>query len=828
MTSERFAQLVVSEQVVGNIKEHRRLKAQAEAFVAQGRATDDAEVKELLKAAAQCKRRLPMLMYQAARFDESTSKTGNTARWRRQSTVQLNGLFMVDVDHVADPRLLVKQWVTTYGQGEGTTSHTTDHPTPSQRLAAFCEHYNLLLIHVTPGGQGLRLVARASADVGNLSDNQHRMGQLLGIDIDESCKDASRASFCPGFEDIIYINKELFNYEDKDYNQKFSPEYRGGNSKPTRGEDNGQQAATAERLIVEQLNAGYHGKSYNDIVNAWFARVCKGLPKAGDRHQSLYRLACDLRYITDFNPRLLARIIAQSEVGTEIVNERGAAEIEHIATDACALQRYRTTPRRMLDVLADAGVQLVAEKTVTGAEAEAPIDYGYWWERLAPLLSDSPGLRESVATLPDHHKLGGVLAAGAMLGTYLTRTWWTHFDGKDYRLSFLVYIIGDAASGKSFAGDMDRLLMAPMRAADNVGRKWEREYKEEVKRRNMSSKNAKTEAPEQQHPVIRYVPSTMSNAVLYRRLEDDIDREALGPDGEPMHLHLYTFEAELATALRAQQGSWAGKLDLECKSFQNELAGVDYANDQSANGIYQVNWNQVVTGTPEAMGRKVRPATVLDGLVTRLCLFPMPSNTYAMIERRQSVRDNDRECLLRQLGLWLEEVKGELHCERLVDFCYDYEKSLCEQARVEQDECLDYFRKRIPVIMIRYALVRMVLRQKEAALRGQTLVVDNSDLEFARLIGDWCLMAQMHLFGQQVMEALQREREQFTPRKRSTKIRDLYASLPDTFTQEDIKLQMPNTNRAYASNTVLRWLADGLVEKTNKRTYKKKYKEIPV
>jgi hypothetical protein len=256
-----------------------------------------------------------------------------------------------------------------------------------------------------------------------------------------------------------------------------------------------------------------------------------------------------------------------------------------------------------------------------------------------------------------------------MFGTYLTRCWWEHFDGKDYRLSFLVYIVGSAASGKSFITELDRLIMAPMQAADRVGREWERQYKEDMKKRAASSKNAKSEAPEQQHPVIRYVPSTISNAMLYRRLTDAVDNGSFGSDGQPLHLHCYTLEPELATALRAQTGSWAGKNDLELKSFHNEYAGVDFANDQSVNGIIQVNWNQVVSGTQEAMSRKIRPSTVLDGLVTRLCLFPMPQNDFAMIERRRVNRDHERESYLRSIGLKLEQVKGELKAERLVDFC---------------------------------------------------------------------------------------------------------------------------------------------------------------
>jgi hypothetical protein len=722
-------------------------------------------------------------------------------------------------------------------------------------LRTMCGALGILLVHVTPSGRGLRLVAKADASVGNIADNQAAFSATLGVEPDKACMDASRCSFCPMLEDILYINKsELFDYDNKEYDEKFGAQYRGNDSRPTAaaashgslsaghgagaashqgggadGKTNGKDSSQgAEDSSAERrLSEGYHGKSYEELCKQWFEVVLGGAPKAGDRHQSLYRLACDLRYICDFDPKLLARALEQCEVGKDIAAERGADELERIAADACALQRWRSIPKRFQRVLQAAGIQLDGGNEDAAPRQSAEIDYGYWWSRLEPLLSEGDGLYEAVKVLPEHHRMGGVLAAGAMLGTYLTRTWWEHFDGKDYRLSFLVYIIGSAASGKSFVPQMDALIMAPMLASDRVGREWERQYKEEMKKRAASTKNAKAEAPEQQHPVIRYVPSTISNAMLYRRLTDAVDNNTMGPDEQPMHLHCYTCEAELATALRAQQGSWAGKLDLECKSFQNEVAGVDYANDQSVNGIIQVNWNQVVTGTPDAMSRKIRPATVLDGLVTRLCIFPMPSNDYAMIERRRAYRDHNREMYLRSVGIWLEEVKGDLRADKLVDFCYQYEAQLAREAKIEEDLCLDYFRKRIPLIMMRYTLVRLVLKQKDRALKGESLEVGEADLEFARLIGDFCLMTQLHLFGQQVVEAMEREKSAFIPRKRSNKVKEAYALLPDTLTRETLVENGVAKDAKYASGLLMRWLKDGLVSKLDKDNYRKTYKEIP-
>ena len=817
MTSELFTQLTTSDNVVGRINAYRQhlpelkaMRKKVEELQTQLAANPDergikqeiAELTKKMQAITRIKGGLPLLCFQASTFEPTVSRggKGQLGRWRKQSAVKLNGLFMLDVDHVENPRELFRGLC-------------------GSEREAFCKKNGILLVHVTPSGEGLRFVAIADPGVGNLADNQGALAKALGVEKDKSCKDASRGSFCPKLDDILFIdNPKLFTYENPEYDEKFGNQYRGGDSRPS---------TNHKIMAAGSIEEGYHGKSYNEICAAWF-RQNGGRPQAGDRHQSLYKLACDIRYITDFDPKLLARVLAECEVGADIAAERGQAELDRIASDACALQRYRTIPKRFKAVLQDLGILDADAARDDDAKGQPEIDYGMWWARLKPLLEKSPGLQEAVVTLPDHLKLAGVLAAGAMFGTYLTRCWWEHFDGKDYRLSFLVYIIGAAASGKSFITELDRLIMAPMLASDRVGREWERQYKEEMKKRSASSKDAKAAAPDQQHPCIRYVPSTISNAMLYRRLTDAVDADAQTPDGQtPLHLHIYTMEPELATALRAQQGSWAGKNDLELKSFHNEYAGVDYANDQSVNGIIQVNWNQVVTGTPESMGRKIRPLMVLDGLVTRLVLFPMPENDFMMIDRRRAVRDHERECFLRSVGISLEQVRGELKAERLVDFCYDYEKRLTDEARIEEDYCLDYFRKRIPVIMMRYTLVRMVLRQLDDARKGEPLVVEDDDLEFARLIGDWCLMAQMRMFGNMVMEAQEREKSQFVPRKRSYKTRDAYAALPQNFKFEDLVRVGIAKNAKAASCVVLRWIADGLVESKNKG-YSKKFSEIPI
>lgn len=798
------------------------------------------------------KRCLPLLCFCAASFDvapapsdskDGRRRKGQTGRWRLQQSARLSGLFMVDYDHVGDPQQRVRRWLDAYRE-EHDEAASMDEATLRR---AFFGSLGVVLCHVTSSGEGLRLVGVAREERGNLAQNQAWLtSQLEGMTLDESCKDASRGSFCPGFEDIIYINKEkLFNYENPDYDEKFGPLYRGGNSRPaglpgsgaaarghataaTGGQPDGMAPGQGTAGsgdsdgLDERLKAGYHGKSYEEICDAWYEVVRKGKPSVGDRHQSLFDMALDLRYICDHDPQLLARVIGQCDVGQAVIAERGADEIARIASDACTRRQWRGLPGRVSRVLEAAGVHLAGDDDGEKPEAAPATDYDAYARRLLPLLSDSPGLREAVADMPDRLKLGGVLAATAMLGTYLTRTWWEHFDGRLYRLSFLTYIIGAAASGKSFLTHLDGLLMAPMKSADEVGRSAERQFKEQQKTRKANEK-----LPEQPHPVIRYCPSSTSNAILYRRLQDAIDPMLIDPTTDaPLHLHLITVESELATALRAQVGSWAGKNDLELKSFHNELAGVDYANTESTNGIMQVNWNQVVSGTMESLSRKIRPQNVLDGLVTRLSLFLMPQNDYQMLERRRYLRDHNRECYLRQLGILLEDIKGELKCPRLVDFCFQYEEELTRQASIEQDKCLDYFRKRIPVIMMRHTLVRMVLRQMDSLAKGHPLVEQDDDLEYARLIGDWTLEMQMTMFGQMVMDALEKEQEAFAPIKLRTKTRTAFNSLPSQFTRQELVDAgiAKNINTVYV--TLSRWLNSKLIEQTGDNQYKKLFKTL--
>ena len=299
--------------------------------------------------------------------------------------------------------------------------------------------------------------------------------------------------------------------------------------------------------------------------------------------------------------------------------------------------------------------------------------------RLKPLLAGP--YTDACQLVSDENILAAVFASGTMFNTLMTRCWYEHYDGQLTRLNPTTFIIGQPASGKSFADKLDSYIMAVMKNADAPARKAEREYKRQKKERDTSSKAQKGDALKQPEEMIRYLPSKTSNNVFFRRAENA--KEII--DGDVMHLHLYMFDSELDSAVGAQKSDWAGKHDLELKAFHNEYSGVDYANNDSVNDVIQVFWNQVITGTPVSLQKKFNMRNINDGFCTRVAITKMWPTKYRMMARGSQTVNHETEARLKEWGYRFDTMKGELKVQRLVDYCYD----LCAEYAEEAGEASD-------------------------------------------------------------------------------------------------------------------------------------------
>ena len=115
-----------------------------------------------------------------------------------------------------------------------------------------------------------------------------------------------------------------------------------------------------------------------------------------------------------------------------------------------------------------------------------------WGGQIESLFEDFPLLRDICKGLKRNQYPAALFVAGGLLMTLMTRCTYRFYHRPEElrRLNNSTLIIGDPASGKSFATRLFKLLAAPMVAADKAGIAAINRYKEEMK-----TKGANIEKP---------------------------------------------------------------------------------------------------------------------------------------------------------------------------------------------------------------------------------------------------------------------------------------------------------------------------------------------
>ena len=786
---------------------------------------DDAE-------AARQKKRLPAFIFQAT-FDVTRSKSGLEGRWRKQAATRLNGLCVLDIDHVEDPRQLFMSWgLTTTKTTKTTVAASSDLKKLSKVVPVVVEKESelssrILLVYVTPSGRGLKVVFKADPKVGNLIDNMNAMASKLGVEADQACKDASRMSFICTREDILFINEnELFDYEDKEFAEKFEPFYRGGNSQPTvrpaepAADADGGHAAVELRqdggrdgVVCQAAVETYHGVSYADIISEWLGG---SVPQPGDRHTTLLRLARDLRYICDRRADVVRRVLMQQQWVRDLAAEGDA--VDQTIKDACDYKYYATVPKQLRDALQKVGAvesEGQADDKTEGAEAQ-PLPLDEWGAAIGELFDSYPCLREALGGLPVAGRPAGLFVTGAFMGTLMTRTWYYFYHRPEElrRLNYCVMVIGDPASGKSFATRLYKLIAAPIKTADKVGYDALNRYKEE-----MRTKGSNKEKPKKPVVIIRDHPARTSNAQFIQDMNNAVEVV----DGEPMHLHLLTFDSELDNATLTQRGgSWIDKTSLELKAFHNEEDGQAYSNLDSVSGTFNVYWNFVYTGTPLSLQRKVTERNFGSGLSTRLAVIPLPPSDFKMMALEKPRTNYAEDEKLKEWAYRLDGVSGELPVWPLVEACWEWTRDHMAIAEINQDKPDELLLKRVPYYGISISVPFILMRHWDEWQEKHTFTIDEKDKALCELVLNIQYKCQHHWFGEYARKYFDDMlADPSVNRNRKTKTKQCYKTLPGNFTLDDV-VEKFECDRNNARVIVSRLKKDGLITSETKGQYKKK------
>ena len=757
---------------------------------------------------AALKRKLPAFIFQAT-FDETKSAKGKVGRWRKQAATRLTGLVVMDIDHVEDPMTLYQGWV---------------------EKGLDWEKLGIELIYITPSGKGLKIVFKARLDWGNLIDNQHTMAKVLGVEVDESCKDASRMSFICKESDILFINKELFTYENKEFGEKYDAEYRAGRSGAAAPAVVANKTVEQRTGNVGQMDAQpvgnplkWRGYEIQEIIDARYSEKvpCK---EDSNRHTESLKLATDLLLMLDGDKGQVLQIVKAQSWVQEIIDERNE-DVEQTVSSAadCVAQKEKKyassqPSKAMLEAIQKVCGRSYQEiikgisQTVVVSDDDISRWLWDWGEQIEGLFEEFPILKDICKGLKRNQYPAALFVAGGLMMTLMTRCTYRFYHRPEElrRLNNSTFIIGDPASGKSFATRLFKLLAAPIVAADKIGKDAINAYREQ-----MRTKGANKEKPKKPKVVVRVHPARTSNAQFIQDMVNSVEEV----DGQPMQLHMLTFDTELDNTVTVQKGgSWIDKQSLELKAFHNEEDGQAYSNNDSILQDFYVTWNFIYTGTPIALKKKVNEQNFGSGLATRLTCIPLPTTNFEMMTRERSV-DFDSDGRLKEWAFKLDRMKGLLTLDKIVDELYDWTARRMADAKDNDSKADEMLLKRCAYHGLNFSAPFIVMRHWEQMHQDGEFwcgefETDEVDWKLAELIVNIQYACQRHYFGAMAETYFEnKNREAAVNTRRNQKTYDGFQRLPELFTREDVIRCFNLHTDSAAWTKISRFLKDHLIEK---------------
>ena len=764
------------------------------------------------------KRDLPLIIF-IGNFDETLreykEKPGKPkrkpeiGRWRKKEGLRLNGLCVIDADHVVDGHdpENVRQWWQT-------TAKDLD-------LKAL----GMKMVFISASGNGVKIVFEARLEWGNLIDNQLKMAEMMGVRqyVDEKCKDGSRGHFITTEQDLIYIDEShLYDYYNEAFNEKWIKSYRSGHTQPTLFDNNSGNVATEKpAATASEGDMKYEGVAISKIISAWLGGE---VPPEGKRHDTMRDLARDIRYCLENTPAKVMKAFETQQWIQDLIAD--GDPVETTVEGACKQRYYNSKPQKLREALEKVGIK---ETTGTPAQntTQNELPLAEWGARIAEMFDVFPCLREACDGKPTEAYPAALFTSAAMFGTLLTRTWYYFYHKPEERrhLNYCIYIIGDPASGKSFAGPLYHNIMAPLRAEAEAGYKQLNNFKSRKNERETMKDSKKEGSIVKPSPVIRIAPPRTANGVFIEMMQNA--KEIVGQD--VMQLHMFTFDSELENSTLLQRGgAWIDKQVLELKAFHNEDDGQAFGNYESVMGEFFVYWNYVYTGTRVALNRKVTERNFGNGLSTRLACIPMPSTGFKMMERHPKTGDCQALETLRNWAFEIEKTSGELPIEKLVDECWEWCNEHMAISSVNNDRADEMLIKRVPYYGIGVSVPFIMMRHWDEWQEKRTLDIDDKDVALCALAMDIQYRTQHYFFGEYAKNYFDNcDSDKTVERVRHTKTTNCYEQLPERFSVDTLA-DVLGIKKESAYTIAYRWCKDGVIgkEKSEKDERQKIYVKL--
>ena len=674
--------------------------------------------------------------------------------------------------------------------------------------------------------KGYHLVFRRRPELSQ-EENLKWASELLGVKFDAQAKDITRVFFTTTEAELIYLDDEIFEIvaalQCCSSNQTNTNLTNLTNNEAPKDSCNSCVPAVASEQSSSACNScsekTFKGIPYSEIISEWWQRN-GGEPQEGERNVKLYQLAVSLRAICDNNRELLLEIMPRLGLDEQ--------ELRSIVESACK-EPPKGLSKPMREILSEKGA--VSNAVIATSEQNINHMLWEWGAEIEALSEEYPLIKDICKGLKRNQYPAALFVAGGLMMTLMTRCTYRFYHRPEElrRLNNSTLIIGDPASGKSFATRLFKLLASPIVAADKIGKDAINAYREQ-----MRTKGANKEKPKKPKVVVRIHPARTSNAQFIQDMVNAVE----DVNGEPMQLHMLTFDTELDNTLSLQKGgSYIDKQALQLKAFHNEEDGQAYSNVDSVFQEFYVIWNYIYTGTPIALKKMVNEQNFGSGLATRLTCIPLPATNFEMMSRESFV-DYDSDERLKAWAEKLDKMKGELSVQKIVDELYDWTARRMEDAKENDSKADEMLLKRCAYHGLNFAAPFIVMRHWDKMKQdGQywcgEFETDEVDWKLAELIVNIQYACQRHYFGAMAENYFDNKLKDASVNvQRKQKTYEGFERLPEEFTSEDVMRCFNLKSGSAVYMRISRLQKDHLIEKADEfvdgGTTKSRYRKTGV
>jgi hypothetical protein len=652
----------------------------------------------------------------------------------------------------------------------------------------------------------------------------------------------------------------------KEFNERFLGAYQQEQTAPTdkghqfdseKAADNGQVTNPASELAasvatpapappVDSLDLTAFGYPLVDFTNALLPN---GAP-VGSRHKSAIKLAYDLLVVCDGDAEKVHALLMQLQWVRDVVAERGQKEIDDIMESAQKLKHKRESEnyyellpsremRRAIEAVTGrkyiALVKKIQKQALGGLTDAEQQDITAMLERIGreieKLFPYCPLLKLLCHRLERKYYVVALFVGGAFFMTLMTRCWYQSGmePGRKCRLNSVLELIGRSGGGKHIAVRLYRLLMTPVEKSDEAQQAALNRWNEERDQKSGGEKN-KTPRPK---GIFRRMPSETSAAAI-REAEFNA-KEII--DGEEWPLHVSHFNSELDDLIEQMKKGYMNIEKLFLKGFHNEPDGAYLKTSSSMIGEYDVHFNAVYSGTPDALRKQTTKENFVKGRLFRITAVPLADSNF-QTRKRHKYDDKDREndAALLEWAYKFDACKGEIPCDDIdLALCEWTERRMADAEENGRNLALEDMVKRPYWHGMNYSLPFIISRHWDQMIEDggrykcpADFKTDKIDRQIALLIVNAHFAFQQHFFlavGEQYYD--NQEAEQTSGRTHRQKTWIGYRRLPNPFTRQDV-----DTCFGYEGNTnninskIKRLVDDGMAQRITKGESKGMFRKL--